>query len=254
MQGGVGDDDAADCHGLELRERRQRPGPADIDANRLDDRRRLLSRELVRDRPARRAGDEAEPLLQPQIIDLVDDAVDVIAERRPLLFDRAIVREHLRGRVAELGQGIGRQAEAAHRLDGAELGRSERLADFAPGIGEKLQRSLGGHARIELAQRARGEIARIGVDRLAGGRLARVERGKVGVAHIDLAARLEDLGRAFEALRDRLHHAHIRGDVLAFVAVAARSRLHKFAILVAQTAGESVDLGFRHDVERRAFA
>ena len=254
MQGGVGDDDAADCHGLELRERRQRPGPADIDANRLDDRRRLLSRELVRDRPARRARDEAEPLLQREIIDLVDDAVDVVAERRALFFDRAIVRQHLRGRMAELGQGIGRQAEAAHRLDGAELGRSERLADFAPGVGEKLQRPLGGHARIELAQRAGGEIARIGVDWLAGGRLARIERGKVGVAHVDFAARLENLGRALEALRDRFHHAHVGGHVLAFVAVAARRRLHEFAILIAQTAGETVDLGFRHDIERRAVA
>ena len=74
------------------------------------------------------------------------------------------------------------------------------------------------------------------------------------MAHVDLAARLEDLGRAFEALRDRFHDAHVRGDVLAFVAVAARRRLDEFAILVAQTAGEPVDLRFRDDIERRAVA
>ena len=208
----------------------------------------------MRDRPARRARDEAEPLLQRKIIDLVDDAVDVIAERRPFLFDGMILREHLRRGVAKLGQRIGRQAEASHGLDRAELGRSEGLADFAPGVGEKRQRPLGGHARIELAQRAGGEIARIGVDRLAGRRLARVERGEIGVAHVDFAARLENLGRALKALRDRFHHAHVRGHVLAFVAVAARGRLDEFAILVAQTAGEAVDLGFRNDIERRALA
>ena len=190
-----------------------------------------------------------------EIVDLVDDAVDVVAERRPLLFDGMILREHLRRGAAKLGQPkIGRQAEATHGLDGAELGRSEGLAHFAPGVGEKLQGPLGGHARIELTQGARGKVAWIGVDRLAGGGLARVERGEIDMAHVDFAARLEDLRRALKALWDRFDHAHVRGDVLAFVTVAARGRLDEFAILVAQAAGEPVDLRFRNDIERRALA
>ena len=68
--------------------------------DRLDDRHRLLGRELVRDRPAGRARDEAEPLLQRKIVDLVDDAVDVVAERRTLSLDRVIVRDQLGGRMA----------------------------------------------------------------------------------------------------------------------------------------------------------
>ena len=115
--------------------------------DRLDDRRRLLGRELVRDRPARRARDEAESLLERKIVDLVDDAVDVVAERRALGLDRAIVLEQLGGRVAKPGQGIGRQAEAAHGLDRAELGRGERLADLAPGVGEEGERPARGDAR-----------------------------------------------------------------------------------------------------------
>ena len=74
------------------------------------------------------------------------------------------------------------------------------------------------------------------------------------MAHVDFAARLEDLRRALKALRDRFDNAHVRGDVLAFVTVAARGRLDEFAILVAQAAGEAVDLGFRNDIERRALA
>ena len=78
----------------------KRARPADVDADRLDDGHRLLGRELVRDRPAGRARDEAEPLLERKIVDLVDDAVDVVAERRTLSLDRVIVRDQLGGRMA----------------------------------------------------------------------------------------------------------------------------------------------------------
>ena len=55
----------------------------------LDLGRRLLGRELVRDREARRARDEAEPLLGGERVHLVDHAVDVVGEPRALLADRA---------------------------------------------------------------------------------------------------------------------------------------------------------------------
>ena len=92
VQRRVGDDDAADRDRLQLGDRRQRAGAADLDLDRLDDRRRPLGGEFVRDRPARAARDEAEPLLQREVVDLVDDAVDVVAERRALRLDRAVMR------------------------------------------------------------------------------------------------------------------------------------------------------------------
>ena len=193
-------------------------------------------------------------LLQRKIVDLVDDAVDVVAERRALSLDDAVACEHLGGRMADLGQRIGRQAEAAHGFDGAELRRSERLADLAPGVSEEGERPACGDARVELAQRAGGEVARIGVDRLSRLRLAGVERGEIGMAHVDLAARLENPWRAFEPVRDRLHRAHVGGHVLALVAVAARRRPHEFAVLVAQIAGEPVDLRLGDEGKRRAVA
>ncbi len=192
VQRRVRDDDAADGDGPELGDRRQRAGAPDLDLDRLQHRRRPLGRELVRHRPAGRARDEAEPLLQREIVDLVDDAVDVVAEARALGFDRAVMGEHLRRRLAERRQRIGRQAEALHRMNGLELRPGERLADLAPGVGEELERPRGGDARVELAQRAGGEVARIGEGRLAGLGLAGVQRAKIGVAHVDLAARFED--------------------------------------------------------------
>ena len=151
VQGGVGDDDAADGHGLELGDRRERAGAADLDVDRLDDRHRLLGWELVRDRPARRARDEAEPLLQREIVDLVDDAVDVVAERRPLLLDRVVLREHLRrpsGRAWSADWSAGRSGRMASMAPNWVDG--EGLAHFAPGVGEKLQAA----ARRSCADRA----------------------------------------------------------------------------------------------------
>ena len=74
-----------------------------------------------------------------------------------------------------------------------------KLGDFRPVIGEEAQRAARGDGRIELAQGTGGRVARIGEDLLARLLLALVERGEIGVAHIDLAAHLEDLGRILAA-------------------------------------------------------
>ena len=63
VQRGVGHGDAADEHRLQPRDRRDRAGAADLDVDADDLGRRLLGRELVRDREARRARDEAERAL-----------------------------------------------------------------------------------------------------------------------------------------------------------------------------------------------
>ncbi len=113
VQRRVRDDDAADGDGPELGDRRQGAGAPDLDLDRLEHRRRPLGRELVRHRPAGRAGDEAEPLLEREIVDLVDDAVDIVAEARALGFDRAVMGEHLRqpsGRASSADWSAGQSA------------------------------------------------------------------------------------------------------------------------------------------------
>ena len=140
-------DDAADGDRLELGHRRQRAGAADLDVDVVDDRGRLLGREFVRDRPARAARDEAEPLLPVEPVELVDDAVDVVAERRALALDLAIEREHLFDRPAHLHQRIGAKAAIGEPVDHAGLGVLRHLAHLAPGIGEEFQRPRGGDRR-----------------------------------------------------------------------------------------------------------
>ena len=123
VQGDVLHDDAADADRLELADRRERAGAADLDLDIAQHGHGALGRELVRDRPARRARHEAEPLLPVEPVDLVDDAVDVVVELGALLLDLAVERDQLLDRVAEFGQRIGLEAAALEPGDHAGLGR-----------------------------------------------------------------------------------------------------------------------------------
>src|SRR6202035_1170099 len=83
-------DDAADADRLELADRRERAGAPDLDLDIPEHGDGALSRKLVRDRPARRARHEAEPLLPVEPVDLVDHAVAVVIEFGALLLDAAV--------------------------------------------------------------------------------------------------------------------------------------------------------------------
>ena len=80
VKGGVLHHHPADVDRRQLGHRRQRAGSPDLDLDVVDDRARLLGRELVGDGPAGQAADEAQPLLPVQPVDLVDHPVDVEAE------------------------------------------------------------------------------------------------------------------------------------------------------------------------------
>ena len=74
------DGGAADVHGLEDGVGVEAAGAADVDADVEELRRRLDGRELVGDGPARLASDEAKALLEGEVVDLDDDAVDFVWE------------------------------------------------------------------------------------------------------------------------------------------------------------------------------
>ena len=80
VERGVSYGRAAHEHRLDVRDRGQRPGPPDVDLDRLQPGRHLLGRELVGDRPARRAGDEPQPLLLGQRVHLDDHAIGLVLE------------------------------------------------------------------------------------------------------------------------------------------------------------------------------
>ena len=158
------DDDAADRHRLQPRHRRQRSGAADLDVDAFQDRHRLLGGKFVRGRPAWTARAEAEPFLQVEPIDLVDDAVDVVGQLRTLGLDRVIVRQDRFDRIAAHHAVVDLEAPVAEAADHIELRGAQRLAGFAPGIGEEFERPRLCHLRVELAKASGCGIARIGED------------------------------------------------------------------------------------------
>ncbi len=236
--------------GQQAGDRGEGAGAADLDVDGLEAGGGALGGELVGERPARGGRAEAEAGLQVEAVELVDDAVDVVAERRALGLDQAVVGEHRLGRVAALHQRVGREAEGGEAGDGGGLGVGQRLGDLAPGVGEEVQRAGGGDARVELAQRAGGGVPRVGEGAGAGLRLAGVQRREVGVAHVALAADLEDGRGAGEPFGDVGDGAGVRGDVLAGLAVAAGGGDDEAAVLVAQREREAVDLRLGGEGER----
>ena len=81
VQRRAGDGRAGEQRRFEMRDRRQRSGSADLDADVEQLRRRLPCRIFVGDRPTRGFCRRSEFLLQRGRIDLYDDAVDLVIER-----------------------------------------------------------------------------------------------------------------------------------------------------------------------------
>lgn len=95
VQRRVGDDDAPDRDGLQLRYRRHRARAAHLNVDGFEDRLRLLRREFMRDGPAWRTRDESQPLLPIQPVDLINDTVDVVTEIGTFRLDPRIEGKHI---------------------------------------------------------------------------------------------------------------------------------------------------------------
>ncbi len=243
----VDNHDATHRDRSELRDRRERARSADLDVDGEERGRGPFGRKLVCHGPARRPRHEAETGLVGQIVDLVDDAVDVIRQRGPQRFDLAIAYDQRLGGIADLTQGVRGKPEARESRDHAGLRRGREAARLAPGIGEEPQGPRCRDGRVELAQRSCGRVARIGKGRTAGFALARVEGREVVFGHEDLAAHLERVGhiRADKGLRDGRDGPDVGRDILTRVAVAPRGSADEPARHIPQRTGETVDLRFR---------
>ena len=134
-------DHAADTHRLQLSDRRERAGAPDLDLDVLEHRHGALGRKFVRNGPARRARDEAEPLLPIDPVDLVDDAVDVVVELGALFLDLAVKRDQMLDGMTELCERVGLEATALEPVDHAGLRALRHRAHFTPGIGEEAERA-----------------------------------------------------------------------------------------------------------------
>ena len=248
MQRDVAHRDAADEHRLEARDGRECAGAAHLELDVAHRRRLFLRRELVRDGPARRAGDEAEVALPVEPVDLVDDAVDVVAELVTLAANSRVVLETAGHALDDVDLRTRAQSERAQRREHlAVQARRFPALRGADAVEVEVERAARGDRRVELPEAARGGIARIGERLLAHRRLAAVQAVERAPRHEHLAAHLEQRRCAIadETQRHGADRADVRRDVLAFRPVAASRGLHEAAVLVTQADGEAVDLGLR---------
>ena len=236
MQRGVLHHHAADRDRRKLRHWRQRASASHLNLDIVEDRRRLLGGEFMRDRPARAARDEAEPVLPVEPVHLVDHAVDVIGQTRALLADLAVIIQQIIDVGAQRHQRIDDEACSVQPLHHAELGIFRHVAHLAPGIGEEFQRPRRGDGDILLAQRAGGRVARVGEHGLARFLLLPVQLEEILTQHIDLAAHFADRRdmTALQSMRHVMDGADILGDILADITVAAGRRRDKRALDITQ--------------------
>ena len=125
VQRGVRHDDAAHRHRRKPRHGRQRPGAADLDVDGLRSRVQASSAGNLC-AMAQRGVEERKPsrALQGKVVHLVDHAVDVIAQRRPLRLDqRGTGPASPRARRTARSAGWSGNPSAPSRCDGAHLGR-----------------------------------------------------------------------------------------------------------------------------------
>ncbi|MET4825857.1 hypothetical protein ABH972_003446 [Bradyrhizobium ottawaense] len=244
-------DHTADADRFELADRRERAGATNLNLDVAQHSHGPLGREFMRDAPARRARDEAEPLLPVDAIDLVDDAIDIVVELGALFLDALVERDQLLDGVAQLGQRIGLEAAALEPADHAALRAFRHRAHLPPRIGEEAEGARGGDGRVLLPERTGGRIARVGKDGVAGRLLPLLEREERLFGHVDLAADLADVGHVapFQLLRHVFERADVGGDILADRTVAARRRGDELAALVAQRHREAVDLRLGGEID-----
>jgi hypothetical protein len=212
----------------------------------------VIAGKFVRDRPARRAGDEAEPTLLRKVVDLVHDAVDLVREPVTLGADLPKIAQAAVDRGDHAGLWANPEPEPAQRLEQFALAFGQRSAvDLADPVDEEIERPRSAHRRIELAQRPRRGVARIDERLLAprGGLL--VQAAESGERHVRLAAHFEQARRrpGVQPQRQRTDRAQVRGDVLPLLAIAARRRTGVHAVHVGRVHREAVELrldGIRH--------
>ncbi len=213
----------------------------------------LLGRVLPRDGPARSAGGGAEPALEPDLVELDHDAVDLVLDRVAVLAVVGDELPHALQPVHDLRVGGGGQAPLAQQVVGVRETAEVLLLEALQGadaVHDHVQRPGGGDAGVLLAQRAGRRVARVGEGLLARLHQARVELLEALHGEEDLAAHLDQLGEALagEALGDVGDRTDVGGDVLAGAAVAAGGGAGESAVLIGEVDREAVHLQLAQEV------
>ena len=137
--------------GSKLATGRQCAGAADVGLNVENARGRLARLELVGDRPARRARDLSEALLQGNVVDFHDQAVDFVGKlvTAGFYFDRG--NEELRsssGRCARAARALSPSLESPREIPSGVAKLTPSMT--ADAVTKNIQRAFRRNRRVEL--------------------------------------------------------------------------------------------------------
>ena len=150
----------------------------------------------MRNRPARRFGDKAKPLLPIEAIDLIDNAVNIIIKGCAVAVDFAVMRKEPPHIIKARHIGVHLKSPFGKCFNHRHLALARQRAHLTPRIGKKLQGPCRRDLRVKLAQRPRRRIARVHIGLFALRLHAFIERKKVFLAHINFAAHLNHIGNS----------------------------------------------------------
>ena len=142
--------------------------------------------------PAWRPGHVTQRLAVGQVINLVNHAIDVIGQVRPAGEQPAVVVQAMDNTLDHPHFRIHRQAPVAEALQQGAVGGRQRLGGVeSVAVAEKVERPVGRHAGVQLAEAAGRRVAGVGKGLFPGGQSALVQVAKTPARHEDLAADLE---------------------------------------------------------------
>src|SRR5467141_3589644 len=199
----------------------RRTGAPDVDLDVLDDGLGLLGRELERQRPARTPGDEPQLCLLPQVVDLDDNAVDLVVETVALLLPFVEEGDHGLDVGVRPAIVVDMKAHLGESLE--DLLLALRAARRIERVDERVEAPARRDPRVELPNGARGRVARVREGRLALRGQLGVQSLEAALRHVDLAPHLECLGELHwddDRQGDTADRLHGRGDVCTRLAVA----------------------------------
>src|SRR5262249_37842420 len=228
-----------------------RSGAADVDADYFEPGGGDLTRELVRDCPARVAAYRAKELLIFEAIDLYHDSVDFVVERVAFLLPFAAECDDAVNRFMPSIVRVHRQAPVLQHLQDVFLGLDGFVFDVAYRISKESKRARSCHSWIELPDRARGRVSGVRKLRFPSVGALFVKRVESRDRQIDLASDLDqwNMFGALEAERNLFDRFEICGDVFADYTVAASRAPDKAAVLIGESDRQSVDFHLSHICE-----
>ena len=270
VQGRTRDDRAIDGGRVEFRDGREHTCTPHLHGDVAQNGRLFLGRKLEGNGPARCLGGKPELGLDGEVVDLHDDAIDVVIEIATML-QRVLAELVHRGLAIDHADvGIDRETGRAQPFQKLMLARDAELRGLSDGVNERGQITLCRNRRVLLAKRTGRSVTAIGealLERelapraLTGVNFSVVEHDLVvletdgivkalegGTGHVHLAAHLDGLGEAHgatlygEMAGYVLDLQDVCRDVLAHAAIATGGGPHECAAIVGECDGGAIDL------------